>query len=670
MNLVAVIVLLGGGVMATTFVGRQRAMRTLSYFIISRTIDQTELGLRHLFDPISQELVLARAWGEAGLLAPDNIDGLNQLAMPLIEQRMLISSAILADETGHEYMLLYSDGKWISRITRADEWGPRTRWTEWTAEDPEPIVRWKDIDYDPRRRPWYQGAIAKYHSSKVTTQPAVAASQVYWTRPYRFFTTRELGITASIAFEHPNGRKHVLALDVLLKDISQVTMNMEVGQHGMVAVLSDERKVIGLPRDARFASDKAIQAALLKTPIELGATVLSDAAETHRKNAVPTANRPVGFPFTSQGRKWWARAKPFRVSEDREWRIVVLVPEADLLGDITQLRVFIAMVILTVLAGAFVRAVVLARRYSQPLEELARNSDRIREGDLEPGIPIRSPIREVGRLAKAQERMRTALRSLMKLERDLQLARQIQQNTFPEKLPELPGFDIAAYSDPAEETGGDSYDIIGYRGTLISEPIQLRTEGADHAVLLLGDATGHGIGPALSSMQIRAMLRMAVRSGEPLGRIAVYLNEQLYADLRSDRFITAWLGVLDATEHTLISFSAGQAPLIRYDAAEDAFDVLNADAPPFGVIEEMDVKLNGPIAMQPGDIFAVISDGIFEAANDAGERFGVQRTTDVIREHRQDNTGEILQALRQALADYTHKAPAEDDRTAIIIKRT
>ncbi len=90
-------------------------------------------------------------------------------------------------------------------------------------------------------------------------------------------------------------------------------------------------------------------------------------------------------------------------------------------------------------------------------------------------------------------------------------------------------------------------------------------------MLLLADATGHGIGPALSVTQLRAMLRMAVRAGLAAGgsasrEVAQHINEQLYADLPSNRFITAWLAMLDAAAGTLTTYSAGQAPLLLYRA--------------------------------------------------------------------------------------------------------
>jgi phosphoserine phosphatase len=86
-----------------------------------------------------------------------------------------------------------------------------------------------------------------------------------------------------------------------------------------------------------------------------------------------------------------------------------------------------------------------------------------------------------------------------KLERDLELARLIQQGTFPRRLPRLAGFDVDAWSEPAEATGGDAVDVV---------PVGVEGTGA---LLLLADATGHGIGPALAATQVRAMLRMAAR---------------------------------------------------------------------------------------------------------------------------------------------------------------
>ncbi len=259
--------------------------------------------------------------------------------------------------------------------------------------------------------------------------------------------------------------------------------------------------------------------------------------------------------------------------------------------------------------------------------------------------------------------------SLMRIERDLQVARMIQRSTFPRRLPVLQGFEIDAWSEPAEQTAGDTYDVIGYQSNADRGVQQFSDEDADSAILLLADATGHGIGPALSVTQVRAMLRMAVRMQLDLVRIAVHMNEQLCADLPGGRFVTAWLGELDAAAGTLTSLSAGQAPILRYHAARDTFDVLPADTMPLGVLSPLEVSLAEPIRMSPGDIVAVISDGLLEAADPAGQQFGVERTMRVIAANRDGHPLAIRTALREAVAEFTDAAPATDDRTAIIIKR-
>jgi sigma-B regulation protein RsbU (phosphoserine phosphatase) len=263
--------------------------------------------------------------------------------------------------------------------------------------------------------------------------------------------------------------------------------------------------------------------------------------------------------------------------------------------------------------------------------------------------------------------MRSGLQSLMRLERDLAIARKIQQHTFPDRLPILPGFDIDAFSEPAEQTGGDTYDVIARSPSGL--PAR-EDEDVMGAVLLLADVTGHGIGPALSAVQVRAMLRMAVRIDADLTMIARHVNAQLASDLFGGRFITAWIGELDARKQTLTYFSAGQAPLVHYHAKEDRFEFLDADAPPLGIDEDLEINAAPPLILQPGDIFAVFSDGVFESRGVNGARFGEDRVLNIIRRQRAESSGRILLEVRKALADFGEGAQAADDRTAVIIKRS
>lgn len=660
-NLALVIVLLSGAVMGLTFIASERTVERLSGLILRETTSQIELKLRHFFDPVVRDLELVRAWDRAGLIDLDDPAALNRLLAPVLRANPQFSAVLLADERGHAHALFHFGEAWSSRQTRAEAWTGRAAWLEWTDARPEPVASWKESDFDARQRPWYQGAIA------ARRQAGPAASAVYWTEPYVFYTAKRPGMTASVAFAGRDGRERVIGFDVLLTDISAFTTSLQAGEHGEVVVLTDNRRVIGLPRNPRFRQVADQLEALLKRPDELGTPVVADATQA-------LANRPPGergpMRVVSGGVPWWVDMSPFPLGPDRRLSIAVMVPESDLLGDLGALRLGIVLVMVIALGLAIVRADRLARRYSRPIEALVRESERIARGDLERGPTVRSTIREVHRLADAHERMRGSLRTLLKLERDLQVARRIQQDTLPERIPTVPGFDVEAWNEPAEETGGDTYDVIGCDRAPGEGSPRLSTDRAERAVLLLADATGHGIGPALSVTQVRAMLRMAIRVGEDLPAIIRHLNAQLCADLSDGRFITAWLGEIDASAGTLTGFSCGQGPLVYFRAADRQAEVIDTDAVPLGCFEELEVSVPPPRRMEPGDVFVALSDGVVEAEDARGERFGTERVIEVIAERHAGSAAEMMAALREALAAFTGAAPAEDDRTVLVVKRS
>lgn len=670
-DLVLLALLMGGAALLVFWVASRRAIRTHSASIIRQTLETTERELDSFFDPVGLSLQVARGWGESGalsLMAPSDVVGaeaaeaavrerLVERFIAVVRQLPRISSLLVADETGREFMLLHTARGFEVWQTRPREDGGferRRTWSDWNAP-PE-----SRLDYDPLVRPWFNGAMENLRRSEGTGRGAA----LYWTEPYTFFTTHDPGITASIAMRDPAGRAQVVGFDILLADISEFTRSLRVGQRGKIVVMTTDDLVVGLPGDARFADPEVRRAAYLREPHEIGLDLARDATRAFGDavvKAIQENRSPEGLTvrFQSLDEAWWGEAREFSLAPDRRLRIAVVVPEAELLGDIAAQRLTFAGILAALLLVGVWRAIVLGRTLSRPVEQLVAQSDRIGRGDLSPPQPIATDISEVQRLAAAHERMRESLRSLMRLERDLQIARQIQQSTLPRTLPALDGFDLAGWNEPAEETGGDTFDVIAVEG-----------EGAARAVLLLADATGHGIGPALAATQIRAMLRMAVRLGADLADVARHLNEQLLADLPDNRFITAWLGEVDARAGTIASFSAGQGPILIYRAALGAFERRSADAPPFGVVDDMAVNVAAPVALERGDLFIVISDGFYEAHDAAGEQFGPARVERTIASHAGASAAAIIAAVREAVDAFTHSKRADDDRTIIVIRRT
>ena len=261
------------------------------------------------------------------------------------------------------------------------------------------------------------------------------------------------------------------------------------------------------------------------------------------------------------------------------------------------------------------------------------------------------------KLIEAEERKK-------KIEADLAVARKIQQSAFPKSIPEVPGYQIAAQSDPAEETGGDAYDLIDL--ATINKPDG--TPVGAGMVFILGDATGHGIGPALSAAQFRAMVRMGVRLGSDVVRITELVNTQLSDDLPPGRFVTALVGHLDPARHVVDYCSAGQAPLLMV-RANGEYEQRDSNAMPLGVDSDLRPEGVEPFHLNPGDVFLLISDGYFEAMNPQGRQFGHEGVVDAIRSQLTGTPDDMLAALNAAAKEFAAGRPFDDDQTAIIIKR-
>ncbi len=254
----------------------------------------------------------------------------------------------------------------------------------------------------------------------------------------------------------------------------------------------------------------------------------------------------------------------------------------------------------------------------------------------------------------------------LKLQEEMQVAREIQEKCFPTLLPVHPAYDIAAHSTPADECGGDAFDCFGLRNNTIAQS----DEAPERISFLLADATGHGVGPALSSMQARSMMRVAARLGQPIGSIAREMNAQLLQDVPAGRFVTAWIGTLDLASHRIECFSAGQGPVFIYRRNDDRFEEIDSNAPPFGIVSGgFDWETTREIQLERGDMLVLLTDGYYEAASPAGTLWGESNVCAMIRAMRDEPMSAIREELDRAALQFASARNTADDRTAILVKR-
>ena len=150
---------------------------------------------------------------------------------------------------------------------------------------------------------------------------------------------------------------------------------------------------------------------------------------------------------------------------------------------------------------------------------------------------------------------------------------------------------------------------------------------------VLGDATGHGIAPALSVTQMHAMLRMAFRLGADLETAFLQVNNQLAATLADDRFITAFIGLLDPATHRMRFHSGGQAPILHFQAASGTCARYNPTSFPLAAMPLTALRPAVDLELMPGDILVLLSDGIYEYNDRHNEEFGEGRVEAILRIH-------------------------------------
>lgn len=261
----------------------------------------------------------------------------------------------------------------------------------------------------------------------------------------------------------------------------------------------------------------------------------------------------------------------------------------------------------------------------------------------------------VGFIRDVTERKRNE-QTLRENAEQFKLAREIQQRLFPKSSPRVPGFDIAGASYPADSTGGDYFDYLPMLN--------------DHIGVMVGDVTGHGIGPALLMAETRAYLRIVARNREDVGEIFTRANLVLAEDVGNERFITGLLARLDHETRTLYYVNAGHPAGYLLDATGGVKLKLKRTGVPLGIRHNTVYKTAPSVQLAAGDVLLLLTDGIEEAASPEEDFFGSERILEIVRANQHRTAAEIVNELYEAARAFTQGQPLADDLTLIVVKVT
>jgi serine phosphatase RsbU (regulator of sigma subunit)/anti-sigma regulatory factor (Ser/Thr protein kinase) len=257
-----------------------------------------------------------------------------------------------------------------------------------------------------------------------------------------------------------------------------------------------------------------------------------------------------------------------------------------------------------------------------------------------PAVRVAQLVRQ--QEAEAQERER--------IEHELQVARLIQHTLLPKALPERPGWQLAAYYQPAREVGGDFYDFIELPDNKLG--------------IVVGDVTDKGVPAALVMATTRSVMRSAAQRLDSPGAVLERVNEALCPDIPTNMFVTCLYAVLDTSTGQLRYANAGHD--LPYRRHGDEASELRATGMPLGLMEGMAYE-EKETQLEPGDTLLLYSDGLVEAHNRTGDMFGFPRTRELIGSFTERADG-LIDFLLTQLSQFTGSGwEQEDDITLVTI---
>jgi len=349
------------------------------------------------------------------------------------------------------------------------------------------------------------------------------------------------------------------------------------------------------------------------------------------------------------------------------WVFVSRIPTSLVLAEVRQWSLWSGAALGATLLLMLTSIMFLSRGITSPMARMRDRVGELGKGNLDVTLDENASTAELRELAGAFNHMTSELKAHVRnlavevaarsrIERDLDVAREIQQGLLPTKSPAVAGYDVAGLSKPADKTGGDYFDWLEQPG--------------GRWFFCLADVSGHGVGPALVTAVCRAYVHASLATGHSLSGLFNRLNDLLAADLPEERFVTFVGAELDPRTHVLSMLSAGHGPTFHYVAAEGRLNEFGAHDLPLGVMLGGDYPPPDHIRLAPGDFVVFLTDGVHECPDATGARFGLDRLRAVLREAASLDAQAIIAHVVGRAGAFSFGLEQEDDVTLLVVKRS
>ena len=477
-----------------------------------------------------------------------------------------------------------------------------------------------------------------------------------WTEPYLDTTGiagKEVEMLISYCtpvFDSTSVFVGAITLDLSLKQLSEALYNVRPYPNAYCILIGEGGKYLVHPD-----SDKLMTHSIYSDAEELAVPELVKLGESMEKQ-----ERGEQELFLN-GQHYYVFYRPVPTTG---WNIAIFCPESDIYGGYDRLQRKILWSLLAGLALVFLLSVLLIRHQLAPLAKLAEEADYIASGNFDRPMPVRKRNDEIGVLSQSFVHMQSSLvrhiqeltestASRERMERELQIARNIQMGMVPHDFDLGKKVDLYASMVPAREVGGDLYDCF----------VQ-----DDKLYLCIGDVSGKGVPASLFMSVARAMFRVVARQGLAPAEIARRINDTVSEKNDQMIFVTMFLAAVDLKTGVMEYCNCGHNAPVLFpgpDKAPAFLDCLSNTA--LGIASGFDYEGQRVDDMR-GKILFLYTDGLNEAENADHEQFGNDRMLACLGDGPFLDSRSLIDRLSEAVASHVAGAEASDDLTMLCLR--
>ncbi len=317
--------------------------------------------------------------------------------------------------------------------------------------------------------------------------------------------------------------------------------------------------------------------------------------------------------------------------------------------------------LLAIVVGALV-SLMLAGHIVSPVSALTRSVEAFGRGKFDGDIDVHS-IREIQTLANTFNEMARRIRNDRKgliekkrIEKELEIAHEIQGTLLPSSLPHLVDYEMDVYYHPASHVGGDYFDLI---------PLDEK-----HLFIVVGDVAGKGVPGLVIMAMVRVIVRALALQRKRPADLLRHLNMLLKKDMKKHIFVTLFCGLLDAERGILDFASAAHMPLLVYHGKDRTVRMLGTGTKPLGIFSDAEFSKDleeKSVALAPGDLFMQFTDGLNEMKNANADEFGIERIMQLAVDEAAGGARHFIKEIKRRLSEFKGDAPQSDDLTLLAV---